>query len=87
MFFSTYLGLRLCLEIWAKFTGVDPQFVCRKAIREKWQVFLPYLSFRPTVLPSSHLENVDLREIVGGGVARFRIKYVNQVTVIRIGQN
>jgi len=28
--------------------------------------------FRPSVLPSSHLENVDLCENVDGGVARFR---------------
>lgn len=27
-FFLLYLGLYLCCPFWAKFTGVDPQFVC-----------------------------------------------------------
>jgi hypothetical protein len=61
--------------------------VCRKTIGEERQKFFPYLSFRPSVLPSSHMENVDLCEIVDGGEARVRLKYVEQVTFIRIGQN
>jgi len=44
------------------------------------------MSFHPSVLPSSHVENVDLRETVDGGVASVRRKYVNQVTFIKIGQ-
>jgi len=61
--------------------------VRRKTICEERQIFLPYLSFRPSILPSSHMENVDLREIVDDGVARVRRKYVDQVTLIRIGRN
>jgi len=56
-------------------------------IREERQIFLPYLSLRPSVLPSSHVKNVDLRQIIDGGVARVRRKYVEQVTFMRIGQN
>jgi len=85
--FPLYFGLYLCLQFWAKFTGVDPQFVRRKTFREERQIFLPYLSFRLSVLLSAHVANVDLREIVDGGVARVRRKYVDQVTFIRIGQN
>jgi hypothetical protein len=43
-----------------------------KTIREERQIFSPYLSFRPSVLPSKQLENMDLCEIVGGGEARVR---------------
>jgi len=48
---------------------VNPEFVLRKAFREERQIFLPYLSFRPSDLPSSQVETVDLREIIDGGVA------------------
>jgi len=51
---------------------VDPLFVRWKTIRKERQTFLPYLPFRPSVLPSSSVENVDLHEIVDGGVAMFR---------------
>jgi hypothetical protein len=61
--------------------------VRRKTICEERQIFFPYLSFRPSVLPSSHMENVDLCEIVDDGVARVRRKYVDQVTLSRIGRN
>jgi len=83
LLFST---LFRCLKIWAKFAGVNQQFVRRKTIQEERKIFLPYLSFRPSDLPSSHVENVDLREIIDGGVARVRWKYVDQVTFIRIWQ-
>jgi hypothetical protein len=85
--FPTYLGLYLCLQIWSKFTAANPHFVRRKTICEDRQIFLPYLSFRPSELPSSHVENVDLPEIIDGGMARIRWNYVDQVTFIRIGQN
>lgn len=85
--FPLYLGLNLRLQIWAKFTGVDPKFVRRKTIREKRQIFSPYLSFRPSVLTLSHLENVDFCEILDGGLARFWWNYVHQLTFGRIGQN
>ena len=85
--FPLYLDLYLCLQIRAKFTGVDPKFVRLKAIRKERQIVLPYQSFRPSVLPSSHVENVNLHEIIDGGLARVRRKYVDQVTLIRIGQN
>jgi len=50
------------------------------------KLFLPYLSFRPSDLLSSRVENVDLRDIVDGGMARDLCKNVEQVTFIRIGQ-
>jgi len=46
--------------------------VRRKTIREERQIFLPYLSFRPSDLSSSHVENVNLPDIIVGGFARFR---------------
>ena len=50
------------------------------------KVFLPYLSFRPSDLLSSRMENMDLRDIVEGGMAKDLCKNVEQVTFIRIGQ-
>ena len=51
------------------------------------KVFLPYLSFRPSDLLSSRMENMDLRDTVDCGMARDLCKNVERVTVIRIGQN
>jgi len=66
---------------------VNPQFVRWKTIHEEAKIFLPYLSFRPSDLLSSRVGNVDLPEIVVVGVAGVRLKYVDQVTFIRTGQN
>jgi len=46
---------------------VDPEFVCPKTIREEGQIISPYPSFRPSFLPSSHTETLDLCEILNGG--------------------
>jgi len=87
LFFSALLRFILVFKNSAKFTGVNRQFVRRKTIREHRQIFLPYMSFRPYVLPPNHVESVDVREIVDGGVGWVGCKYVDQVTFFRIGQN
>jgi len=51
------------------------------------KLFLPYLSFPPSDLLSSRMENMDLRDIVDCGMAKDLCKNVEQVTFIRIGQN
>ena len=57
----TYLSVVRCRE----------STICEsEKIQEERKIFLPYLSFRPSDLPSSHVENVDFREIIDGGVAR-----------------
>ena len=61
-----YFLLYLDLYLWAKFTDVDPQFVCRKTIREERKIVSTYLAF----LPSSYLENLHLCEILNGGAER-----------------
>jgi hypothetical protein len=50
----------------AKFTGVDPKFVCRKTIREEQQTVSPYMFFRPSFLPSGYIEKLDLYELLNG---------------------
>ena len=68
---------------WAKFTGVVPQFACRKTIREERHIVSPYLSFRPYFLPSSHMENLDFCEIWNGGPGRFGSKKIFRPVDIR----